>query len=69
MAGISLSIEILTTTRLRIGRLLMRANIAVERHASKIYTRAMLEQFGHILYESGAHQVEEIEKHKTCCDP
>lgn len=43
----------------------MRANLAVERHASKIYTRAMFEQFGEILYECGAYQVEEIEKHKT----
>ena len=43
----------------------MRANLAVERHASKIYTRAMFEQFGHILYECGAYQVEEIERHKT----
>ena len=43
----------------------MTANLAVERHASKIYTRAMFEQFGHILYECGAYQVEEIERHKT----
>ncbi|XBJ19125.1 hypothetical protein VPH35_010148 [Triticum aestivum] len=28
-------------------------------------TRAMFEQFGHILYECGAYQVEEIEKHRT----
>lgn len=51
--------------RTRIGKPLMRANLAVERHASKIYTRAMFEQFGHILYECRAYQVEEIEKHKT----
>lgn len=37
----------------------------MERHTSKIYTRAMFEHFGHILYECGAYQVEEIEKHKT----
>lgn len=49
----------------RIGRPLMWANLAIERHASKIYTRAMFEQFGHILYECGAYQVEVIEKHKT----
>ena len=47
-----------------IGRPLMRANLATERHAGKIYTRAMFEQFGHILYECGAYQVEEIEKGK-----
>lgn len=42
----------------------MRENLAVERHTRKIYTRAMFKQFGHILYECGAYQVEEIEKHK-----
>ncbi|SPT20538.1 unnamed protein product [Triticum aestivum] len=42
----------------------MRANMATERHASKIYTRAMFKQFGHILYECGSYQVEEIEKGK-----
>lgn len=51
--------------RTSIGRLLMRANLAFERHASKIYTPAMFQQFGHILYECGAYQVEEIDKHKT----
>ena len=42
----------------------MRANLATARHAGKIYTKAMLEQFGHILYECGAYKVEEIEKGK-----
>ncbi|XP_073359443.1 protein FAR1-RELATED SEQUENCE 5-like [Aegilops tauschii subsp. strangulata] len=50
--------------RTSIGRPLMRANMATERHAGKIYTRAMFEQFGHILYECGAYQVEEKEKGK-----
>ena len=50
--------------RTAIGRPLMRANMATERHAGQIYTRAMFEQFGHILYECGAYQVEEIEKGK-----
>uniref|UniRef100_A0A8R7U6H4 Protein FAR1-RELATED SEQUENCE n=3 Tax=Triticum urartu TaxID=4572 RepID=A0A8R7U6H4_TRIUA len=50
--------------RTTIGRPLMRANLATERHAGKIYTSAMFEQFGHILYECGAYQVEEIEKGK-----
>uniref|UniRef100_A0A8R7K2I9 Uncharacterized protein n=1 Tax=Triticum urartu TaxID=4572 RepID=A0A8R7K2I9_TRIUA len=48
--------------RTTIGRPLMRANLATERHAGKIYTGAMFEQFGHILYECGAYQVEEIDK-------
>nr|AVF19607.1 FAR1-like protein [Triticum turgidum] len=50
--------------RTRIGRPLYRANLVIERHAGKIYTRAMFEQFGHILYECGAYQVEELEKGK-----
>lgn len=40
----------------------MRANLAIEGHASEIYTRAMFGQFGHILYECGAYQVEDAEK-------
>ncbi|XP_048552384.1 protein FAR1-RELATED SEQUENCE 4-like [Triticum urartu] len=47
------------------GRPLFRANMATERHAGKIYTREMFEQFGHIIYECGAYQVEEVEKGKT----
>ena len=43
----------------------MRENLAVERHANKIYTRDMFEHFGHILYKCGVYQVEEIEKYKT----
>lgn len=51
----------------RIGRLLMRANLAIERHGGKIYTRSMFEQFGHILYECGAYKVEAIVlKHFSC---
>uniref|UniRef100_A0A453LM22 Uncharacterized protein n=1 Tax=Aegilops tauschii subsp. strangulata TaxID=200361 RepID=A0A453LM22_AEGTS len=46
------------------GRPLLRANMATERHAGKIYTRAMFKQFGHILYKCGAYRVEEIEKGK-----
>ncbi|KAM3332252.1 hypothetical protein ACQJBY_027826 [Aegilops geniculata] len=37
--------------RTRIGRPVLGANMAIERHAGKIYARAMFEQFGHILYE------------------
>lgn len=43
----------------------MRASMATERHAGKIYTRAMFGQFGHILQECGAYQMEEIEIGKT----
>jgi hypothetical protein len=36
----------------------------IERHASKVYTRAMNEQFGQMLYRGFAYRVEEIEKGK-----
>jgi hypothetical protein len=39
-------------------------NLRVEEHASKIYTRAMLEQFGKNLYRAEAYRVEEVEKGK-----
>jgi hypothetical protein len=39
-------------------------NLPVEEHASKIYTRAMFEQFGNNLYLAGAYRVEEVEKGK-----
>jgi hypothetical protein len=42
----------------------LRVNLSVEKHASKIYTRAMFEQFGHNLYQAGAYRVEEVEKGK-----
>ena len=40
----------------------MRTNIAIERHAGKMYTRRMFEQFGENLFEGRAYQVEKIEK-------
>lgn len=36
--------------------------MSIERHASKIYTRAMFEQFGELLYQAHAYKIEEIEK-------
>ena len=47
------------------GRPLYIANLAIERHASKIYTRAMFENFGEVLYEAGQYKIEEISKGKT----
>jgi hypothetical protein len=43
-------------------RAVLRVNLSVEEHASKVYTRAMFEQFGHNLYQAGAYRVEEVEK-------
>uniref|UniRef100_A0A8R7TU47 SWIM-type domain-containing protein n=2 Tax=Triticum urartu TaxID=4572 RepID=A0A8R7TU47_TRIUA len=40
----------------------MRLNTPLEFHASKIYTVAMFEKFGEILYEAGQYRVEEVEK-------
>ena len=42
----------------------MRQNLPFERHASKIYTRAMFEQFGDILYEAGYYDIAEVEEGK-----
>jgi hypothetical protein len=39
-------------------------NLDIEKHASKVYTRAMNEQFGQMLYRGFAYRVEEIEKGK-----
>ncbi|XP_044325819.1 protein FAR1-RELATED SEQUENCE 9 isoform X1 [Triticum aestivum] len=40
----------------------MKVNTPLEFHASNIYTRAMFEKFGEILYEAGQYRVEEVEK-------
>ncbi|KAE8779951.1 putative SWIM protein [Hordeum vulgare] len=51
--------------RTNIDGVVMKANLSIERHGSKIYTRAMFKQFGQILYEAGAYHVEEIEKNRV----
>ena len=43
----------------------LRLNIPFERHASKIYTRSMFEQFSEALYKSFAHEVDVIEHQKV----
>lgn len=43
----------------------MKVNTPLELHASDIYTRAMFEIFGEVLYEGGQYKVEEISKGKT----
>lgn len=40
----------------------VRTNLEIERHASKLYTRAMVEQFGERLFEATAYKVTELEK-------
>lgn len=41
---------------------MLRTNSSIELDASKIYTRAMFEQFQLILYDAGGYRVQEIEK-------
>uniref|UniRef100_A0A0A9CLL5 SWIM-type domain-containing protein n=1 Tax=Arundo donax TaxID=35708 RepID=A0A0A9CLL5_ARUDO len=39
--------------------------VPIEEHATKIYTRAMFEQFGEIIFQSGSYVVDEKEKGKA----
>ncbi|XP_048574059.1 protein FAR1-RELATED SEQUENCE 5-like [Triticum urartu] len=39
---------------------LLRVNLPIERHASKIYTRAMFEQFGDALYKAGVYELDVV---------
>ncbi|KAM3331604.1 hypothetical protein ACQJBY_027517 [Aegilops geniculata] len=50
--------------RTMIGVVVRRTNLAIECHASKIYTRAMFKQFGRLLIEGTAYNVTEVEKMK-----
>ena len=43
----------------------MRVNTPLEQHASNVYTRAMFEKFGEVLYESGQYKIEEVSRWKT----
>jgi hypothetical protein len=46
------------------GGIVVQHNLNIERHASKMYTRAMFEQFGEMFYRSLAYRVDEVEKGK-----
>lgn len=50
--------------RTMIGGAVRRTNLAIERHASKIYTRNMFEEFGRLLLEGTAYNVTEVERMK-----
>lgn len=39
----------------------LKVNLPIERHASKVYTRAMFEQFGEALYKCGSYVLDELE--------
>ncbi|XP_047068299.1 protein FAR1-RELATED SEQUENCE 1-like isoform X2 [Lolium rigidum] len=42
----------------------VRYNFTIERHASKVYTRSMFEQFGKMIFKACAYKVEEVEKNR-----
>lgn len=47
--------------RTSLSGVVLRANLPIEVHASKVYTRTMFEQFGQTLFESGQYVLEELE--------
>ncbi|KQJ83588.1 protein FAR-RED IMPAIRED RESPONSE 1 [Brachypodium distachyon] len=47
--------------RTALSGVVLKSNWPIDRHAGKIYTRAMFEQFGICLYESGHYLVDEVE--------
>jgi hypothetical protein len=46
------------------GGAVIKNNVPIERHASKIYTRSMFEMFGRVLYVAGYYMIQEIEPRK-----
>lgn len=50
--------------RTMIGGVVRRTNLAIERHASKIYTRNMFEEFGCLIVEGTTYNVSEVERLK-----
>lgn len=50
--------------RTSIAGIVLKGNFPLERHASKIYTRTMFEQFGDELYKSGSYDIEEVVSQK-----
>ncbi|KAI4986774.1 hypothetical protein ZWY2020_019404 [Hordeum vulgare] len=42
----------------------LKVNLPIERHASKIYTRAMFEKFGESLYKAGAYEIDVVKPMK-----
>uniref|UniRef100_A0A453NFR4 SWIM-type domain-containing protein n=1 Tax=Aegilops tauschii subsp. strangulata TaxID=200361 RepID=A0A453NFR4_AEGTS len=46
--------------RTKLGGVVLAQNLPIEIHASKIYTRAMFENFGEMLYEGGSYVLVEV---------
>jgi hypothetical protein len=59
-----ISICYLSLSVLQKSRVLSKG-VPIEEHAAKVYTRAMFEKFGEIMFESGSYVVDEKEKGKA----
>lgn len=46
--------------RMKLGGIVLKANLPIEIHASQIYTRTMFEKFGEVLYEGGSYILVEV---------
>lgn len=46
--------------RTKLGGVVLKANLLIEIHASKIHTRTMFEKFGEMLYEGGSYIMVEV---------
>ncbi|KAE8780270.1 Protein FAR1-RELATED SEQUENCE 5 [Hordeum vulgare] len=46
--------------RTKLGGVILAQNLPIEIHASQIYTRAMFEKFGEMLYEGGSYVLTEV---------
>lgn len=55
------SAECYEEKRTSLAGIVFRMNLPIERHASKVYTRAMFEHFGEALFKSGAYELQDIE--------
>lgn len=51
--------------RTSISGVTYRFNLPIEKHASKVYSRAMYEQFGESMYKSGAYLLDEVTKDRS----
>lgn len=52
--------------RTKLGGAVVHHSLDIERHASKIYTRAMFKQFGKNIYMGFAYRVEDIGQAHKC---
>ncbi|XP_044339981.1 protein FAR1-RELATED SEQUENCE 5 isoform X1 [Triticum aestivum] len=48
--------------RNKVAGVVFKCNMSTERHGSKVYTCAMIEQLGELLYQANAYRIEELDK-------